>query len=252
MEPLHSLFVSKKMKVQSIKTRIFKENENLFDFILKYIPKVKERDIIVITSKIVALSEGRTAVFKTEKEKEKIIKAESSFAFKTKFVWLTIKDQMVMANAGIDESNANGKIVLLPKNSFSTAQVICNRLKKFYKIKNLGVIISDSAIFPMRTGVLGSAIGYAGFQGVKEYIGKKDIFGRKLEFSSTNLADSLATTATVCMGEGDEQRPLAVIKDAPVVFIKKIKSDEISINPKEDMFFPMIKNIKDKSYAKKK
>lgn len=252
MEPLRSLFVSKKMKVQSIKTRIFKENENLFDFILKYIPKVKDRDIIVITSKIVALSEGRTAFFKTEKEKEKIIKSESSFALKTKFVWLTIKDQMLMANAGIDESNANGKIVLLPKNSFSAAQVVCNRLKKFYKIKNLGVIISDSALFPMRAGVLGSAIGYAGFQGVKEYIGKKDIFGRKLEFSRTNLADSLAITATVCMGEGDEQRPLAIIKDAPVVFIKKIKSGEISINPKEDMFFPMIKNIKDKSYAKKK
>lgn len=240
------------MKVQAIKTRIFKENENLLDFIVTYIPKVKDGDILVVTSKVVALSEGRTASCKTEKEKEKLVKAESDFALKTKIVWLTIKDGMVMASAGLDDSNGNNKIILLPKDSFSSAEKIRSKLCSQFKIKNFGVIISDSALMPLRAGVVGSAVGYAGFQGVKSYNGKEDIFGRSLKFSRTNIADSIATSATLCMGEGDEQQPLAIIEEAPVTFTKKIDRKETRINPKIDIFLPLIKNIKYKSHAKKK
>ena len=66
---------------------------------------------MVVTSKIVALSEGRTTTYKNEKERAELIKKESSFALKTKYTWLTIKDGMVMASAGIDESNADGKVI---------------------------------------------------------------------------------------------------------------------------------------------
>jgi len=58
------------------------------------------------------------------KRKDKTIKEESEFALKTEIVWMTIKDGMVLANAGIDESNANGKLILLPKNSFKSAEIL--------------------------------------------------------------------------------------------------------------------------------
>ena len=211
------------MKVKSIRTRVFQENEDLFSFILQHIKQINEDSILVVTSKIVALSEGRTALYKNEKQKIALIKKESDLTIKTKIVWLAFKDGMVMANAGIDESNAKGKLILLPKDSFKSAEILRRKLMHYFQLKNLGILITDSRLLPLRAGAVGMAVGYAGFEGVKNYIGKKDIFGRKLKMSKTDVADSLATSAVFCMGEGNEQQPLALIIDAPVHFIKKIK-----------------------------
>ncbi|MEK7784206.1 MAG: hypothetical protein AAB658_02115, partial [Chloroflexota bacterium] len=79
------------MEIKVIKTRVFLENEDLLSFILQYIKKIHENSILVVTSKIVALSEGRTKDFISEKEKIALIKQESDFAVKTKVVWMTIK-----------------------------------------------------------------------------------------------------------------------------------------------------------------
>jgi F420-0:gamma-glutamyl ligase len=240
------------MKVLPIKTRIFKENENLFDFIVSYVKKLKNNSIIVVTSKIVALSEGRVTIVKNEKERGELIRKESQFAMRTKFspgsksryVWLTIKDGMVLASAGIDDSNANGKTILLPKDSFRTSEDLRRKLMKHYKIKNLGIIISDSRILPLRAGIVGVAVGYAGFQGIRLYRGKPDIFGRILKFSRTDIADSLTTAAVLLMGEGKERQPLAVITDSKVVFVNKTNKNELRINPKDDLYQPLFARIK--------
>ena len=239
------------MRIKAIKTRIFNENENLIKFILKYAKKIPENSILVITSKIVALSEGRTTEYKNQSQKIKLIKQESSFAMKTKLTWLTIKNGMVMASAGIDESNADGKIILLPKDSFKSAEFIHKELCKKFKIKNLGVLITDSRLFPLRAGIVGVALGYAGFKGIRNYIGKKDIFGRTLKFSRTDIADSLATSAVLCMGEGKEQQPLALINNAPVEFTEKINKKELFISPQEDIFYPLIKNLNERKKINK-
>lgn len=229
------------MNVRAIKTRIFKQKENLSMFIAEHVQKISNSSVLVIASKIVALSESRTA--KTSK-KNPLIKKESSRALKVGRVWLTEKDGMIMANAGIDESNANGEIVLLPKNSFASAERLRKTLQKKYGVKNLGIVITDSALLPLRAGVVGAALGYAGFKGVRDYRGKKDIFERKMEMSRTNVADSIATTATLVMGEGSEQQPLALITDAPVEFVEKINKKELKIAPKEDIFWPLLKRLK--------
>jgi coenzyme F420-0:L-glutamate ligase len=231
------------MQVKAIKTRIFQENEDLFSFILKYVKKIPENSVLVITSKIVALAEGRTVVCKNERQKTALIKKESDFAIKTKDVWLTIKDGMVLANAGIDESNAKGKIILLPKDSFKSAKILREKICKKFKIKNLGILITDSRVFPLRAGVVGVALSYAGFQGIRNYIGEKDIFGRVFKMSKTDIADSLATSAVLCMGEGKEQQPLALIIEAPVVFPKKINKKELIINPREDIYKPIFDKL---------
>jgi len=238
------------MKVIPIKTKIFKENEDLIKFITSHIKKLEENSILVVTSKIVALSEGRTAIVKNEKEKEELIKKESQFAMKTKFsthkkyVWLTIKDGMVLASAGIDESNADGKIILLPKDSFQSALILRSKLLRHYNLKNLGIIISDSRILPLRAGIVGIAIGYTGFKGVRDYRGTKDLFGRDLAFSRTDVADSLATSAVLLMGEGRESQPLAIITDSKVEFKNKIDKNELKIDPKDDLYQPLFEKIK--------
>ena len=227
------------MIVQPIKTRVFQEGDDLFAFITAYVKELTERAVIVVTSKIVALAEKRTAIIKNAKTKENLIRAESEFAIPTKYVWLTVKDGMVMASSGIDESNANGKLILLPKDSFKTARLLRNKLRQRYDVRNLGVLITDSRTVPLRAGVTGVAVGYAGFRGIKDYRDTPDIFGRKFEFSRTNMADGLATAAVLVMGEGNERQPLAIIESAPVEFSDNVNRRELYIDIQEDMYRPL-------------
>jgi len=233
----------KNMIIKPIKTRVFREGEDLLAFITHYIKRIPNRTVIVITSKIVSLSEKRTAAITSAKAKENLIRAESEFAMPTKYVWLTIKDGMVMASAGIDESNADGKLILLPKDCFKTASRLRDKLKKIYKVADLGILITDSRTIPLRAGVAGVSLGYAGFKGIKDYRGTPDIFGRKFHFSRTDVADSLSAAAVLEMGEGREKQPLAVISGAPIEFCKKVRRDELKINVRDDMYRPLFSNI---------
>lgn len=225
------------MKITPVKTKLFREGASLPDFIFAHIPRLKDGSVLVVSSKIVSLAEGRTA---DPKDRERLIKKESTWAKKTKMVWLTEKDGILMANAGIDDSNIDGKIVLLPKDSYKSAARLRATLKKKYKLKKLGVIIVDSNPSPRRKGVVGLALGYAGFRGVKDYEGTKDLFGRTFKFSSVNIADSLATAAMVTMGEGSERQPVSVIETAPVTFAEKVSKGEIKIHSKNDMYRPLV------------
>ncbi len=236
------------MIVRPIKTRVFREGEDLFAFITGYFKKLPEKSVVVITSKIVSLAEKRTAAFESVEFKRKLIRKEGDFVMPSKYGWLTVRDGVVMTSAGIDESNADGKLVLLPKDGFKTAHILRNKLRKKYGVKNLGVLITDSRRMPFRAGAVGVAIGYAGFCGIREYRGKPDIFGRKFKFSQMNVADSLAGAAVLVMGEGDERQPLAILKKTPVEFCDKIHPKELQIDIKDDMFCPLFLKL---PYAKK-
>ena len=235
------------MKIQPIKTHIFKKEDDLIAFITQHVTSLKNGSVLAVTSKIVALAEGRTAVVKSKKEKEALIKKESEWALQTHPEWWwTEKDGALLVNAGIDDSNANGKLVLLPKDSFKSAVKLRGQLKSLYNVKRVGVVITDSRISPMRAGVTGMAMGYAGFKGVRDYRGKKDIFGRKLKVTMTDVADSLATAAALVMGEGAERQPLCIIEDAPVEFVEKVDRREVLIPRKEDMYWPLFKRLPDR------
>ena len=230
------------MRVEPIKTRIFKEGENLATFIEEHVPRLQEGSILVVASKIVALAEGRT-VAKPVKE-EDLIQQESEWM---RHVWgkwwLTVRDGTIVVNAGIDESNvypnpkgAGGKLILLPKDSFTSAKRLYSSILQNYGIRNCGIIITDSRIMPLRAGVVGVALGYAGFRGVRDYRGTPDLFGRAMEVTQTDVADSLATAATLVMGEGSESQPLAVIEDAPVEWTDVVDREELKIPREQDMF----------------
>lgn len=227
------------MKVTPVRTRVFKEDEPLVRFIIDHIPNLENRSVLAVTSKIVALSEGRTAVVSSDEEKEKLIRSESERAVPTKYVMLTVKDGMAMANAGIDDSNGNGKLVLLPKDSYKAAEMLRTKLSEHYGVQELGILITDSRVAPLRAGVVGVALGHAGFKGIHDYRGTLDIFGRTMKITQTNVADSLATAATVVMGEGREQQPLVVIEDAPAEFLDTVDPKELQIDIEDDMYGPL-------------
>lgn len=234
------------MIVRAVRTRIFKEKEDLARFIITHVPKLKNGSVLAVTSKIVALAEGRVANVKDKKMKERLIRAESMWAMESfPGWWLTIKDDTFVINSGIDESNADGMLVLLPKDSYKAAAILRKKLMKHYDISKCGIVITDSRVAPMRRGVFGMALGYAGFRGLRDYRGKPDIFGRKLEVTQVNVADSLASAATLTMGEGKEQQPLAVIEDAQVEFGERVNPKELRIAPQGDIYDPLFrKNLR--------
>lgn len=231
------------MNILPLKTRIFREGEDLLDFIVEYLPSLQDGDVLAVTSKIVALAEGRTAELSDQVTKEMLIRSESEMALQTKYTWLTVKDGMVMASAGIDESNADGKLILLPVDSYATAEALRGRLMERFSLSRLGVLLTDSRTLPLRAGVIGVSVGHAGFRAVRNYIGKPDIFGRQMTMSRTDVVDSLAAAAVLEMGEGAEQIPLALIRDATVEFVDEVDRNELKIDLEDDMYLPLFGNI---------
>lgn len=240
------------MIVTPVKThKITAADKDLFVVLDKYLPKkMVEKSVLAITSKIVSITEGRLVKMDSV-DKDELIKKESQFYLPRNQnpynVSFTITRNILAATAGIDESNANGYYILWPKDPQNTANKVREYIKKRFKIKNVGVIITDSKTTPMRWGVTAIALAYSGFMPLKDYIGKEDLFGRKFQFEKTSVIDSLATAATVVMGEGSEQTPMAIISDVPFVefqdrnpTIKELKEIEITIDI--DIYGPFLKN----------
>lgn len=204
------------MQVKAIKTRKIIAGDELFRVLDQSLPKLEEDSILAVTSKVISICEGRICHIRDESEKDKIVKEEADQYLPEKNpygFYLTIKNGILIPNAGIDESNGNGSLILWPENSWKSARKIRNYIAKKFDLKNLGVIITDSKTTPLRWGTTGIALAFAGFQGLNDYIGKPDIFGRKLNSTKANVADGLAAAAVAVMGEGDEQTPMAIITD---------------------------------------
>lgn len=231
------------MKLTPIHTNVFNEQDNLPAFIQQHIPALKENTVLAVASKLICLWKGLCVDYKSLAQKEQLIRQESQAALKTPLAWLTIKAGMVMTNAGVDESNAHGKLLLLPKDCYAAAQELRAALLERYGVKNLGVLITDSMILPLRAGVVACAVGYAGFKGVRDLRGRPDIFGKKLSVTLVNAADSLASAAALCMGEADEQRPLCVVEAAPVTFVEKVDPREISYPVENDLYTPLLQAV---------
>jgi len=231
------------MQIRAIQTSLFRERQRLLPFLNRYLPPLPNKAIVVVTSKVVALSQGRTVARTDQATKVRVIKRESSLAIRTPHTWLTLKDGLLLPSAGVDESNARGKLVLLPLDSFGAAGRIRHYLMARRQLRHLGVIITDSRCLPLRAGTVGIALGYAGFKGLRNYVGTTDLFGRVMKISRLDVADSLATAAVLVMGEGSERQPLAVVTKAPVEWADTVQSHELKIDLKDDMYGPLLRPL---------
>ncbi len=117
------------MHVKAVHTSIFQKNDDIFSFIINHVPRLNERDIIVITSKIVALSEG---VVIPKAQKRKFLESISTKMIETPWAIRTCIDDEWTINAGVDESNAKQGLIVLPNDSHKTAHILLTKLKKSY------------------------------------------------------------------------------------------------------------------------
>ena len=239
------------MRITAHRTSVISaSSETLIQILISNLPSIGEGSVLAITSKIVALSEGRTLPIE-DIDKAALIKQESDFylpAQTSKYgITLTIKNGILIPTAGIDKSNALNQYVLWPSNSQEAANKVRECLVEKFGLQNIGVIITDSKTSPLRWGTTGIALAHSGFLALNDYVGKLDLFGRPLKITRANVMDMLAVSAVGVMGEGDEQTPLAVIEDLPfVTFQQRNPSAEelerMQINLEDDLYAPILQS----------
>lgn len=237
------------MKIAPIKTpKITAGAGSLISVLERCLPALKERSILAVTSKIVSICEGSVIRVGTA-EKRELIEREADYFIppeESKYnITLTIKNNLLIPTAGIDESNGKGYYILWPRRPEKTANAIRRHIKKRFNLKEVGVIITDSKTTPLRWGTTGVGIAYSGFMPLKSYIGEPDIFGKRLKVTKASVIDGLAAAAVLVMGEGREQTPLAVIGDVPFVTFqqrnptqKELRNLKIDIS--EDLYAPLL------------
>ncbi len=242
------------MHVKTHKTHRITPDDSLLQLIDAYVPRLEEQSILVITSKIISLCEGRVIAKEAVPCKEALIRQSAdaylddpNSAPTAHAIQLTIKNNILIPSAGIDESNGGGVYILYPENIPQTANTIWEHIRKRDAVQEVGVLITDSHTTPMRRGVMGIGLGWCGFQPTYNYIGKPDCFGALLRVTLRNNLDALSAAAVFCMGEGDEQTPFAVITDAPKIAFQATvptqeELDHVSIPMEEDLYAPLLKN----------
>ncbi|MFN8443594.1 MAG: coenzyme F420-0:L-glutamate ligase [Caldilineaceae bacterium] len=240
------------MHIQPIHTEIIPLDErDLFRVLDAHVTEFATNSVLAITSKIIAICQGRIVRSDTV-NRQQCIEAESDrFLPPTASrygVTLTIKNHLLSANAGIDESNGDGFYILWPEQPQQVANQIRHYLCQRFAIQHAGVVITDSSPIMMRWGVNGVAIAHSGFAALNDYVGKPDLFGRPLRMTRVNVANALAVAAVLVMGEGDESTPLAVIHDLPFVHFqnRNPRPEELAalqIDPQDDLYAPLLTSV---------
>jgi coenzyme F420-0:L-glutamate ligase/coenzyme F420-1:gamma-L-glutamate ligase len=117
----------------------------------------------------------------------------------------------ICANGGVDQSNVDAEAAcLLPEDGDRSARALRDRLQQLTG-HELAIIIADTFGRPWREGLTNVAIGVAGFQPLKSYLGERDPAGHVLMATVLALADELAGAAEPVMGKLSRV-PVAIIR----------------------------------------
>jgi dihydrofolate synthase / folylpolyglutamate synthase len=217
----------------------------------------QDGDIVVITSKIVAIHEGHTAL-KSHYTKDDLIPtvADAYMSRETHRYGfaLSIIHHALISSAGIDASNGGDYWTLLPKDPFASARAWRQKMCDHFGLHRLGVVITDSHCIPMRRGVVDISIGFWGFNPLKDHRGQPDLFGEPLKVTLGNAVDSLAAATGWMMGQADESTPVVIVRDWPDVVFDATTDYRpgFLIDPDDDVFTDLLQVFKERGTVKKK
>lgn len=166
-----------------------------------------------------AYSQGLLRSISSDREFIELIKSEADQVLDEGSMVLTLKNNILIPNAGIDRSNVpEGQAILWPQDPFGAARKIRSELMTHFHLKEFGVVISDSHCQPLRVGTTGIAIGWSGFEGIRDERGASDLYGRKMAYTQVAVVDSLSSAALLEMGETNESTPFVLVRGARVTF----------------------------------
>jgi coenzyme F420-0:L-glutamate ligase / coenzyme F420-1:gamma-L-glutamate ligase len=229
---------------------------DLVEFVRRKAGKVlKDGDVLVLSSKFVAVSEGRVVKLSGVRVGERAKRLASEHRMDPRLCelvvresdeilggipgfLLTIKGGLLTPNAGIDKSNVkHGAVVLYPRRPDGSARMLREALQYSPGV-TVGVVICDSRLSPTRRGTTGVAIAASGIEAILDMRGRKDLFGNVLRVTSQAVADDLSSAAEVLMGESDEGTPVVLVRGLQRKLLKTVEypSTRFAIPAEEDVY----------------
>lgn len=240
-----------KQEIRVLPVRVLRDvrpGDKLYSLILRSLVHNKiileDGDIVVIAQKIVSKAEGQIVrlsslipssvaiqlakQYKKDPRTTELVLRQSKNIVKISngVIISETKHGFICANAGVDQSNimnSEETALLLPDDPDASAKKIMLMLKEKTN-REIAVIITDSFGRPFRNGQTNVAIGIAGINPIMSYVGKKDMYGKKLKVTEIAVVDELASTAELVMGKS---------KGIPIVVIRGfdfIRSENALIN----------------------
>jgi coenzyme F420-0:L-glutamate ligase / coenzyme F420-1:gamma-L-glutamate ligase len=188
-----------------------------------------DRDIIVVTSKIVSKTEGCAVELddvepspfaaswaarwdKDPRIVEVVLRESKRVIRQIGPVLITETHHgFCCANSGVDQSSsgAHGRVLVLPKDPDGSARRLRERFAGFGL--DVAVVISDTFGRPWREGQTDVAIGISGMHPLHSYIGQHDPHGHEFRVQEICVADELTAAAELVKGN-TSRVPVAVIR----------------------------------------
>jgi coenzyme F420-0:L-glutamate ligase/coenzyme F420-1:gamma-L-glutamate ligase len=201
---------------------------------------LEDRDVVVITQKVVSKAEGRLVAFdpSVPDARRQLVLSESIRVLRERdeLIISETRHGFVCANAGVDFSNvADGQAAQLPIDPDRSARSIRDALRARTGLQ-VAVIISDTFGRPWRIGVTDVAIGCAGIAAVIDLRGTTDVFGRELVATEICVADEIASAAELAKGKTG-RIPVVIVRGVePTWFRESSVKAEIVRPPAQDLF----------------
>lgn len=216
-----------------------------------------DRDVLVVSQKIVSKAEGRYVDLADVTPSPQALALAAKCLKDARMVELVLRESsdivravpgvlivrhrlgLVMANAGIDQSNLPGggeRVLLLPQNPDASAATLQHRIAAELGVQ-LAVLISDSFGRPWRVGVCGVCIGCAGLAALSDQRGTRDRSGRPLEVTQLAVADQICAAATLVSGEAAEGRPMVLVRGVPAEYFVQSGAAADLLRPIEQDLF---------------
>lgn len=196
--------------------------------------RLRDGDILLVTSKIVSKAEGRIV---RADSREEAIDAETVRVVARRGTLRIVENRqgLVMAAAGVDASNTEaGTVLLLPEDPDASAAAIRAGLRELRSV-DVGVIVTDTFGRPWRTGLTDVAIGSAGVRVLDDLRGGTDAHGNPLSATVVATADELAAAGDLVKGKA-LGLPVAIVRGLEHVLGEGSSAADLVRSPADDMF----------------
>ncbi len=191
---------------------------------------VQERDILVVTQKVVSKAEGQLIDLSTVTPSTLAEQWAQDYDRDPRLIEVALRESrrisrmdrgvlvtethhgLYCINDGVDASNIPGSemVSLLPKDPDASAERIREAVRQAAGLE-VAVIITDTWGRPWRDGVTNVAIGASGIAPLQDYRGTNDVFGYELHATAVAVVDELAAASELVMGKVD-MVPVAMVR----------------------------------------
>lgn len=214
-------------------------------------------DVLVVAQKIVSKAEGRrrqlNSVTVSPRAEElanlvgkdarlvELVLAESERVVRAVPSVLIVEHRLgfIMANAGIDQSNVgpedDAAALLLPEDPDASCRRLRQALQQRFGVA-MALLINDSFGRPWRNGVVGTCIGAAGLEVLRDCRGRPDLFGRALRVTEIAVGDEIAAAASMLMGQADEGIPAVLVRGLGFATTSDQTARALLRPPERDLF----------------